>query len=54
MFPKFDDGEVEMVVLVRVNDIFSIVKDQATMERFAAELRRKFDLRGMAARACEV
>ena len=37
---KFDDGKVEMVVVVHVDDI--LVLAQATMERFAAKLGRKF------------
>ena len=40
MIRKFDDGEVEMVVLVHVDDI--IVLAQATMKRFAAELGGEF------------
>ena len=44
---KIIDGEVEMVVVVRVEDILAHVKDQATMERFAAELGSKFTLKGM-------
>ena len=44
---KIIDGEVEMVVVVHVKDILPHVKDQATMERFAAELGSKFTLKGM-------
>ena len=36
MFRKFDNGEVEMVVLVHMDDI--LPHAQATMKRFAAEL----------------
>ena len=36
VFCKFDNGEVEMVVLVHMDDI--LPPAQATMERFAAEL----------------
>ena len=36
VFRKFDNGEVEMVVLVHMDDI--LLHAQATMERFAAEL----------------
>ena len=36
MSRKFDNGEVEMVVLVHMDDI--LPHAQATMERFAAEL----------------
>ena len=44
---KIIDGEVDMVVVVHVEDILAHVKDQATTERFAAELGRKFTLKGM-------
>ena len=37
---KFDNGEVEMVVFLHMDDIIALV--QATMERFAAELGEKF------------
>ena len=40
MFRKVVDKEVEMVVVVHVGDILAHAKDQATMERFAGELRR--------------
>ena len=36
-----------MVVVVHVDDILAHTKDQATMERFAAELERKFKLKSM-------
>ena len=39
MFRKFDDGKVEMVVFVLINDI--LAHAQATVERFAAELGGK-------------
>ena len=38
------DGEVKIVMVVHVDDILAHVKYQATMERFAAELERKFRL----------
>ena len=38
MFRKVVDGEAEMVVVVHVDDILAHAKDQATMDRFAAEL----------------
>ena len=44
---KIIDGEVEMVVVVHVEDILAHVKDQATTEIFAAELGRKFTLKGV-------
>lgn len=40
-------GEVEMVVVVPVNEILVEAKDQATMERFATELGRKFKFKDM-------
>ena len=39
VFRKFDDGDVEMVVFMRVGDI--LADAQATMERFTAELGEK-------------
>ena len=39
VFRKFDDGEVEMVVFVHMDDIFAHI--QTTIERFAAELGGK-------------
>ena len=42
VFRKVVDGEAEMVVVVHVDDILAHAKDQATMNRFAAELGRKF------------
>ena len=47
MFRKVVDGEAEMVVVVHVDDILAHVKDQATMDRFAAELGQKFKLKDM-------
>ena len=38
VFRKVVDGEAEMVVVVHVDDILAHAKDQATMDRFAAEL----------------
>ena len=47
MFRKVVNGEAEMVVVVHVNDILAHAKDQATMDRFAAELGQKFKLKNM-------
>ena len=47
VFRKFDDGRVEMVVVMQVDDILAHAKDQATMERFTAELGRKFQVKSM-------
>ena len=47
VFRKVVDGEAEMVVVVHVDDILACVKDQATMDRFAAELGQKFKLKNM-------
>ena len=47
MFRKFDDGEVAMGVVVHMDDILAHAKDQATMERFAAELEKMFNLKDM-------
>ena len=41
------DREVKMVVVTHVDDIRNHAKDQATMERFAAELGKKFKLKDM-------
>ena len=38
IFCEIDDKEAKMMVVVHVGDILVHVKDQATMERFAAEL----------------
>ena len=38
MFRKVVDGEVEIMIVVHVDDILAHAKDQATVERFAAEL----------------
>ena len=46
-FRKVDDGEMEMVVVVHLDAILAHTKDQATMERFTAELGRKFKLKDM-------
>jgi hypothetical protein len=43
--------EAEMVVVVHVNDILAHSKDQATMDRFAAELGHKFKLKDMMSEA---
>ena len=47
VFRKVVDGETEMVVVVHVDDILVHAKDQATMDRFAAELEQKFKLKDM-------
>ena len=47
VFRKSVDGREEIVVVVHVDDILTHAKDQATMERFDAELRRKFKLNNM-------
>ena len=47
VFRKVVDDEAEMVVIVHVDDILAHAKDQATMDRFAAELRQKFKLKDM-------
>ena len=44
---KVVDGEAEMVVVVHVDDILAHAKDQATIDRFAAELGQKFELKDM-------
>ena len=45
VFRKAVEGEGEMVVVVHVDDILAHAKDQATVDRFAAELRQKFKLK---------
>ena len=47
VFRKVVDGETEMVVVMHVDDILAHAKDQATMDRFAAELGQKFKLKDM-------
>ena len=48
VFRKFDDGEVEMVIVVYyVDDVLAHAKDQAPMERFAAGLGGKFTVKSM-------
>ena len=47
VFRKVVDGEAEMVVVVHVDDILAHAIDQATMDRFAAELGQKFKLKDM-------
>ena len=47
VFRKIADKEVNIVVVVHVDDILAHAKDQATMERFTAELGRKFKLKDM-------
>ena len=39
VFRKFDDGDMEMVAIMHMDDI--LAHAQATMERFAAELEGK-------------
>ena len=46
-FRKVVDSEAEMVVVVHVDDILAHAKDQATMDKFAAELGQKFKLKDM-------
>ena len=45
VFRKFNDGGVDMVVIVHVDDI--VGHAQATIERFAAELEGKFKVKPM-------
>ena len=45
VFRKFDDGEVEMVVFVHVNDILDHA--QVKLEWFAVELGEKFKVKSM-------
>ena len=47
MVSKVDGGEVEVVVVVHVDDNLAHSRGQATMERFAVELKRKFKLKDM-------
>ena len=47
MFHKIADKDAEMVVVKHVDDILAHAKDQAPMERIAAELGRKFKLKDM-------
>ena len=47
VFRKVVDDEAEMVVVVHVDDILAHAKDQATMDRFVAELGQKFKLKDM-------
>ena len=47
MLRKVVDGKAEMVVVVNVDDILAHAKDQATIDRFAAELGQKFKLKDM-------
>ena len=49
VFRNFDDGEVEIVVLVHVDDI--LAHAQATMERSAAELGETFVVKSMMSRS---
>ena len=46
VFRKLDDGEVEMVVFMPVDDI--LAHAQATMKGFATELGEKFKVKSMA------
>ena len=43
VFRKFDDKEMEMVVVVHVNNILTLI--QVTMERFAADIEGKFKVK---------
>ena len=47
VFRKVVDGEADMVVVVHIDVILDHAKDQATIERFAAELGQKFKLKDM-------
>ena len=47
VFRKFNDGEMEVVIIVHVDDILAHAKDQATMERLIAELGGKFKVKSM-------
>ena len=47
VFRKIANKEAEMVVVVHVDDILTHATDQATMEKFATELGRKFKLKDM-------
>ncbi|CAN0246531.1 unnamed protein product, partial [Ascophyllum nodosum] len=47
VFRNVVEGEAEMVVVVHVDDILAHAKDQATVDRFAAELGHKFKLKEM-------
>ena len=46
-FRKIANKETEIKVVVYVDNILAHAKDQATMERFAADLERKFKLQDM-------
>ena len=45
LFRKFDDGKVEMIVFMHVDDI--LYHAQATMKRFVAELGKRFKVKSM-------
>ena len=47
VFHKVVGGEVEMVVVIHVENIFAHAKDQEMRERFTVELGRKFKLKDM-------
>ena len=47
VFRKVVDGEAEMVVVVHVDFILTHAKDQATMDRLAAEIGQKFKSKDM-------
>ena len=47
VFRKIVDNEAEMMVVVHVDGILAHAKYQATMEKFAAELRKKFKWKGV-------
>ena len=47
VFRKVVNDEAEMVVVIHVDDILAHAKDQATMDRFVAELGQKFKLKDM-------
>ena len=52
VFRKVVDGEAEMVLVLHADDILAHAKDQATMDRFAAELGQKFTLKDMGDAGC--
>ena len=52
VFRKVVDGEAEMVVVVHVDNILAHAKDQATMNRFAAELGQKSKLKDTGDAGC--
>ena len=47
VFRKVNDGELEIMVIVHVDNNFAHAKYQVTMERFTAELGNKLKLKNM-------